>query len=88
MSPEDRVQRRKLVEQMKNKVEENPKTHYFIRGNKLCSEPKAVNEHESDEESDQVEVKLNHEELIARTSEALLKEFRAESEQLELQNSY
>ena len=49
MPPEERENRRKLVEQMKNKMKKNPKTRYYIRGNEICCETETVKEEESDE---------------------------------------
>ncbi len=37
MSPEERAKKRKLVEEMKNKIKQNPSTKYYIYANKIHS---------------------------------------------------
>ena len=41
-SPEERAERKKLVEQMKKKIAENPQKKYFIRRGELCCEEETV----------------------------------------------
>ena len=37
---EERLQHRKLVDELKEQAEETPTNHFFIRKGKICSEPK------------------------------------------------
>ena len=41
-SPEERAERRKLVEQMKKKIAENPHKKYFIRQGEICCDEETL----------------------------------------------
>ena len=43
-SPEERAERRKLVQEMKKKIEENPSQKLFIRKGKICSAEESIEE--------------------------------------------
>ena len=55
-SPEERAERKRLVEEMKKKIAENPEKKYYIRRGELCCEEKPVRDSapsEKDEEEEQ-----------------------------------